>query len=79
MSFGTQMREIKNKKVINIRNLRNPLKNLRVFQEILKLIIEIKVALKDVSIIFDFQQTFRTDRYKEVQKLHILENDVSQV
>ena len=49
------------------------------FQEILKLIIEIKVALKDVSIIFDFQQTFRTDRYKEVQKLHILENDVSQV
>ena len=65
------MREIKNKKVINIRNW--------AFQEILKLIIEIKVALKDVSIIFDFQQTFRTDRYKEVQKLHILENDVSQV
>ena len=49
------------------------------FQEILKLIIEIKVALKDVSIIFDFQQTFRTDRYKGAEKMHILENDVSQV
>ena len=54
-------------------------RNIRSIRKILKLIIEIKVALKDVSIIFDFQQTFRTDRYKEVQKLHILENDVSQV
>ena len=66
------MREMKNKK-LSISEI------YETFQEILKLIIEIKVALKDVSIIFDFQQTFRTDRYKEVQKLHILENDVSQV
>ena len=41
--------------------------------------IEINVALKDVSVTFDFQQSFRTDRYKELQKMHILENDVSQV
>ena len=49
------------------------------FLPIFTLIIEIKVALKDVSIKFDVQQSFRTDRYKELQKMHILENDVSQV
>ena len=38
-----------------------------------------QVALKDVSITFDFRQNFRTDKYKDVQKMHILENDVSQV
>ena len=65
--------------MLGISEIYETLSHFKVFLQILTLIIEIKVTLKDVSITFDFQQTFRTDRYKGAEKMHILENDVSQV